>query len=256
MGLRINTNISAMNAHRTLGANDAALGKSLARLSSGLRINSASDDAAGLAIAEKFRAQVNGLSMAMQNSQDAINLLQTAEGALNETEAILQRMRELSVQAANDTLVTDDRTAIEEELDQLSAELDGIAGRTQYNTKNLLSGDFETTPMTFQIGANETQTISVTIGDMSATGLTAQSGTSTLQAVSMSYTLSPGEYYMAFGTSSATSTFLRWTQGTQVSRLAGYYTAASVIALPATVTFAAPQVNDIPVFGITRLATL
>jgi hypothetical protein len=89
-----------------------------------------------------------------------------------------------------------------------------------------------------------------------STGLTAHSGTSTLQAVSMSYTLSPGEYYMAFGTSSATSTFLRWTQGTQVSRLAGYYTAASVIALPATVTFAAPQVNDIPVFGITRLATL
>ncbi|MEB3203525.1 MAG: flagellin [Candidatus Sericytochromatia bacterium] len=174
MGLRINTNVVALNSHRVLTANDNALGKSLVRLSSGLRINTASDDAAGLAIAEKFRAQVNGLSMAMQNSQDAINLLQTAEGALNETEAILQRMRELSVQAANDTLVTDDRTAIEEELDQLSAELDGIAGRTQYNTKNLLSGDFETTPMTFQIGANETQTISVTIADMSASGLTAQ----------------------------------------------------------------------------------
>ncbi|MBM3260054.1 MAG: flagellin [Candidatus Sericytochromatia bacterium] len=174
MGLRINTNIVALNSHRVLTANDNALGKSLVRLSSGLRINSAADDAAGLAIAEKFRAQVNGLSMAMQNSQDAINLLQTAEGALNETEAILQRMRELSVQAANDTMVASDRTAIKGELDQLSAEIDGIATRTQYNTKALLSGSFATAAMTFQIGSNNGQTISLTIGDMSADGLTAQ----------------------------------------------------------------------------------
>ncbi|MEB3298284.1 MAG: flagellin [Candidatus Sericytochromatia bacterium] len=182
MGLRINTNVVALNSHRVLTANDNALGKSLVRLSSGLRINNASDDAAGLAIAEKFKAQVKGLSMAMQNSEDAINLLQTAEGALNETEAILQRMRELSVQASNDTLVDQDRTAIEDELDQLSSELNGIAERTQYNTKNLLSGDFDTTPMTFQIGANETQTISVTIADMSATGLGAGSGDLTVSS--------------------------------------------------------------------------
>jgi len=182
MGLRINTNISAMNAHRTLGANDAALGKSLARLSSGLRINSASDDAAGLAIAEKFKAQVKGLGQAAANAQDTINLVQTAEGALNETEAILQRMRELAVQAANDTLVTNDRTAIKDELDQLSAEIDGIAARTQYNTKDLLSGDFATTPMTFQIGANENQTISLTIGDMSADGLSAQTSDLTVSS--------------------------------------------------------------------------
>ncbi|MBM3260051.1 MAG: flagellin [Candidatus Sericytochromatia bacterium] len=174
MGLRINTNISAMNAHRTLGTNDAALGKSLARLSSGLRINSASDDAAGLAIAEKFKAQIKGLSQAAANAQDTINLVQTAEGALNETESILQRMRQLAVQAANDTLVASDRTAIKGELNQLSAEIDGIATRTQYNTKALLSGDFASAAMTFQIGANNGQTISLTIGDMSADGLNAQ----------------------------------------------------------------------------------
>ncbi|MEB3237689.1 MAG: flagellin [Candidatus Sericytochromatia bacterium] len=164
MGLRINTNITALNSHRVLTANDNALGKSLVRLSSGLRINTASDDAAGLAIAEKFRAQVNGLSMAMQNSQDAINLLQTAEGALNETEAILQRMRELSVQAANDTLTDDDRTAIQAEIDQLTDEIDGISNRTQYNNRVLLDGSIAT--LTFQIGANEGQTLSLAISAM------------------------------------------------------------------------------------------
>ncbi|MEB3298281.1 MAG: flagellin [Candidatus Sericytochromatia bacterium] len=167
MGLRINTNLTAMNAHRTLGANDAALSKSLGRLSSGLRINSASDDAAGLAIAEKFKAQVKGLTQAAANAQDTINLVQTAEGALNETEAILQRMRELAVQAANDTLVDDDRTAIGNEIVQLQEEIDGIASRTQYNTKALLTG-FSSSPMTFQIGANANQSVSLTIANMTA----------------------------------------------------------------------------------------
>ncbi|MEB3298283.1 MAG: flagellin [Candidatus Sericytochromatia bacterium] len=171
MGLRINTNLTALNAHRVLSGNDTALGKSLVRLSSGLRINSAADDAAGLAIAEKFKAQINGLSMAIQNSEDTINLLQTAEGALNETEAILQRMRELSVQAANDTLVDSDRLAIKNELDQLAGEIDGIADRTEFNTKKLLTGDFVTTPMSFQIGANEGQTLAITLSDMQASAL-------------------------------------------------------------------------------------
>jgi flagellin len=172
VGLRINTNIAALNAHRTMGSNNASLGKSLERLASGLRINAASDDTAGLAIAEKFRAQVNGLSMAAQNSQDAINLLQTAEGALNETQAILQRMRELAVQAANDTLDEEDRTAIENEIDQLTGEIDGIAARTQYNNKGLLAGDpldpNDPLSLTFQIGANEDQILGVEIQNMSA----------------------------------------------------------------------------------------
>ncbi|MEB3237690.1 MAG: flagellin [Candidatus Sericytochromatia bacterium] len=173
MGLRINTNLTALNAHRVLSANDNALGKSLVRLSSGLRINAASDDAAGLAIAEKFKAQVNGLSMAIQNSEDAINLLQTAEGALSETEAILQRMRELSVQAANDTLQDADREAIQAEIDQLVDEIDGIAGRTQYNSRGLLDGSITT--LTFQIGANEGQTLTVGINAMDAAGIAVQS---------------------------------------------------------------------------------
>jgi len=173
MGLRINTNLTALNAHRVLSANDNALGKSLVRLSSGLRINAASDDAAGLAIAEKFKAQVNGLSMAIQNSEDAINLLQTAEGALNETEAILQRMRELSVQAANDTLQNADREAIQAEIDQLTDELDGIAGRTQYNSRGLLDGS--TTTLTFQIGANQGQELTIGISAMDAAGIQVQS---------------------------------------------------------------------------------
>ncbi|MBM3260053.1 MAG: flagellin [Candidatus Sericytochromatia bacterium] len=182
MGLRINTNLTALNAHRVLSGNDTALGKSLVRLSSGLRINSAADDAAGLAIAEKFKSQVNGLSMAIQNAEDTINLLQTAEGALNESEAILQRMRELVVQAANDTMETSDRTAIKEELDQLSAEIDGIANRTEFNTKKLMTGDFLTTPMTFQIGANEGQTLSITLGDMQATALAASTSDITVSS--------------------------------------------------------------------------
>ncbi|MEB3237692.1 MAG: flagellin [Candidatus Sericytochromatia bacterium] len=172
MGLRINTNITALNAHRTLSANDATLSKSLGRLSSGLRINSASDDAAGLAIAEKFKAQVKGLGQAAANAQDAINLLQTAEGALNETQAILQRMRELAVQASNDTLTDDDRAAIQAEVDQLTEEIDGIADRTQYNSKQLLDGSVTT--LTFQIGANEDQTLTLSISSMGSGDINVQ----------------------------------------------------------------------------------
>src|SRR5690606_21365055 len=126
MGLRINTNVGALNAHRQLTMNDVALSKSLQRLSSGLRINGASDDAAGLTIAEKMQSQVRGLNQAGRNAQDSISMLQTAEGALIETEAILQRMRELAVQGANDTLTASDRMAIGSELQQLSSEINRI----------------------------------------------------------------------------------------------------------------------------------
>jgi len=136
----INHNVSALNAYRNLTMTDRAMSRSLERLSSGLRINRAADDAAGLAISEKMRAQIRGLNQAISNAQDGISLIQTAEGALNETHDILQRMRELSVQAANDTLTASDRQNIQQEIDQLVVEIDRIGNTTEFNTKKLLDG--------------------------------------------------------------------------------------------------------------------
>jgi flagellin len=136
----INHNVSALNAYRNLTVTDRNMSKSLERLSSGLRINRAADDAAGLAISEKMRAQIRGLNQAISNAQDGISLIQTAEGALNETHDILQRMRELSVQAANDTLTASDRQNIQQEIDQLVVEIDRIGNTTEFNTKKLLDG--------------------------------------------------------------------------------------------------------------------
>jgi flagellin len=136
----INHNIAALNTYRQLSINDRNVQKNLEKLSSGLRINRAADDAAGLAISEKMRAQINGLDQAQRNAQDGINLVQTAEGALNETHDILQRMRELAVQASNDTLTSDDRNSIQQEINQLTQEIDRIGNSTQFNTRNLLNG--------------------------------------------------------------------------------------------------------------------
>ncbi|MEK3760791.1 flagellin [Paenibacillus sp. FSL P4-0338] len=136
----INHNIAALNTHRQLSANTANTNKNIEKLSSGLRINRAGDDAAGLAISEKMRGQIRGLDQASRNSQDGISLIQTAEGALNETHSILQRMRELSVQSANDTNTAGDRGELQKEMDQLGKEIDRIRDTTQFNTKNLLDG--------------------------------------------------------------------------------------------------------------------
>ncbi|MBO8176124.1 MAG: flagellin protein FlaA [Bacillus sp. (in: Bacteria)] len=138
--MRINHNIAALNTYRQLTAGTAAAGKSMEKLSSGLRINRAGDDAAGLAISEKMRGQIRGLEMASKNAQDGISLIQTAEGALNETHSILQRMRELAVQASNDTNTAADREEIQKEIDQLVDEIDRIANTTEFNTKKLLNG--------------------------------------------------------------------------------------------------------------------
>lgn len=164
----INHNIAALNTHRQLGNATNAQSKSMEKLSSGLRINRAGDDAAGLAISEKMRGQIRGLDMASKNAQDGISLIQTAEGALNETHSILQRMRELAVQGGNDTNVTADRDAIQDELNQLMSEIDRIADTTQFNTQNLLGGSFSGT---LQIGANDGQTINVKISAMDTAGL-------------------------------------------------------------------------------------
>lgn len=141
--MRINHNIQALNAYRNLSQTMSSTSKSLEKLSSGLRINKAADDAAGLAISEKMRSQIRGLDMAERNTLDAISLIQTGEGALNEMHSILQRMRELSVQAANGTLEVQDREAIQSEVDQLTKEIDRIADTTQFNQKKLFSGSEE-----------------------------------------------------------------------------------------------------------------
>ncbi|MED3936457.1 flagellin [Priestia megaterium] len=143
--MRINHNIAALNMYRQFNSANNAQSKSMEKLSSGLRINSAADDAAGLAISEKMRGQIRGLDQASSNAQDGISLIQTAEGALNETHDILQRMRELSVQSANDTNTDDDRAEIQKEVDQLGKEIDRIADTTQFNTKNLLDGSMDKT---------------------------------------------------------------------------------------------------------------
>ena len=135
-------NLSAMNTSRQLGGVTNSLSKSTEKLSSGYRINRAADDAAGLSISEKMRSQIRGLNKASSNAQDGISLIQVAEGALNETHSILQRMNELATQAANDTNTSTDRDAIQKEINQLTSEIDRIRSTTQFNTMNLLDGTF------------------------------------------------------------------------------------------------------------------
>ncbi len=160
MGLRINTNVAALNTGRQLRKTTARLNKSLERLSSGLRINRSADDAAGLAIAEAFRARVSGLQVAQRNSQDGISLVQTAEGALSETTNILQRMRELAVQAASGTISDGNRAALQAELSQLIQQIDDISTDTEFNGRILLS---DTTTFTIQAGSGMGQTLTVTL---------------------------------------------------------------------------------------------
>lgn len=165
----INTNVTALNAWRNLEIQNGAASKSLEKLSSGKRINRAADDAAGLAISEKMIGQINGLNQASSNAQDGISLIQTAEGALNETTAIIQRMRQLAIQARNDTNGGDDRAQTDLEFKALIAEINRIASTTQFNKKNLLTGSAKN--LVLQIGANAGQTMSVTIATATAGAL-------------------------------------------------------------------------------------
>ncbi len=171
MGMFINTNVVAINAQRNLGTTGLKMGKALEKLSSGLRINRAADDAAGLSISEGLRTQVRGMRQASRNAQDAISMVQTAEGALNEVHGILQRMRELTVQAGNETLSTSDRTAVGEELLTLKNEIDNIASRTKFNGLSLLTGSLSTSQSggTAIVGLamNTTTTASVSAIDVS-----------------------------------------------------------------------------------------
>jgi len=170
--MRIQHNINALNSLRQLGTNNTATGKNIEKLSSGFRINRAGDDAAGLAISEKMRGQIRGLEQAQQNANDGISLIQTAEGGLNETHAILQRMRELAVQSANGTYQNSvDRENLEKEATALKSEIDRISSATHFNKIQLLDGTMSN--LTFQIGANGNtdQTVSLAVTDMSSSGL-------------------------------------------------------------------------------------
>ncbi|MCX7814990.1 MAG: flagellin, partial [Tepidimonas ignava] len=164
MSLTINTNVISLNAQRQLNSSQNALQTAMQRLSSGLRINSAKDDAAGLAIAERMTTQIRGLNQAARNANDGISLSQTAEGALAEVTSNLQRIRELAIQAANSTNSASDRAALQAEVAQRIEEITRIGSQTQFNGLNLLDGSF--TAQTFQVGANANQTITVAnLGD-------------------------------------------------------------------------------------------
>ena len=174
-------NLTAMNSNRMLGITQGAQAKASEKLSSGYRINRAGDDAAGLSISEKMRSQIKGLTKASKNAQDGISVIQTAEGALNEVHSILQRMNELATQAANDTNTSDDRDAIQAEIDQLAEEIDRVADTTQFNTQKLLDGSKVTNGMNLQVGSLGTdggtkQVITFTIGNMSAANLKTANG--------------------------------------------------------------------------------
>jgi flagellin len=196
--MRINTNVAALNTYRQQSSASAAAGKNMERLSSGLRINRASDDAAGLAISEKMRGQIRGLDVAQKNAQNGVSLLQTAEGALNETHAILQRMRELAVQSANDTNTSADRVKLQAEINTLGEEVARIGSSTEFNGKKLLNGSFDGT---FQIGANQDQNMSLQIGDAQSFSLgiagnvgIEQSSAVTVTAAKAGDTLKAGTY--------------------------------------------------------------
>ena len=196
--MRINNNLMAMNTHRQLGINNASGAKSIEKLSSGFRINRAGDDAAGLSISEKMRGQIRGLNQASRNAQDSISLIQTAEGALNETHAILQRMRELAVQSSNDTNTGSDRGEIQKEIDQLTSEIDRIANTTEFNTQKLLDGskkglvEAKDAKITFQNNSStnlQVSTAAITAGSAIATG-----GTITITRVNESTGFAAGDF--------------------------------------------------------------
>ena len=186
MGLKINTNVAALNTARTLRRSTGALNQSMQRLSSGLRINRAADDAAGLAIAEGFKSQVSGTQVSQRNAQDGISLVQTAEGAISETQNILQRIRELSVQSSNGTLSDANRAAINTEVQQLLSQVDAIATQTEFNGINVLS---TAQTVTLQAGAQVSQTLSISVAgaktsDLGVNGVVVSSMALAVSAIS------------------------------------------------------------------------
>jgi flagellin len=187
MSLRIQNNVEAFNAHRQLTATSSKAAKAMERLSSGFRVNRASDDAAGLAISEKMRAQIGGVAQAQRNAQDGVSLVQTAEGALTEVHSMLQRIRDLKVQSENDTLNSDDLGAIRKEIKAMGAEIGSIQSQTKFNGISLLNGSGAAATVSFQVGANTGEQITAdvsAIGGISTIGaLTAASTDAAVDAI-------------------------------------------------------------------------
>lgn len=180
MSLRINTNVDAIDVQRNLSLTSTQYSESVRKLSSGLRINSAADDAAGLAISQKLTSEINGLGQAQRNAQDGISMIQTGEGALNETQTILQRMNQLAVQASNGTNNAEDQKAVAAELVQLGQAINDIGNQTQFNGLKLLDGS--TTSTTLQVGANAGETLSVTLKDMRSGAIGSTASVASLSA--------------------------------------------------------------------------
>lgn len=201
----INHNLASMNTYRQLSTNSASTSKSLEKLSSGLRINRAGDDAAGLAISEKMRGQIRGLDQAARNGQDGISLIQTAEGALNETHSILQRMRELAVQSATDTNTVSDRSEMQKEVSQLTSEIDRIASTTEFNTKKLLNGSagvaVSASTNSIQNAKGSADTVAGTYTTTSETLATAKNATSTVTFATTTTALTAASTLVVNGTS-------------------------------------------------------
>jgi flagellin len=214
MGFSIVTNTASLNAQRNLSRTQTELGGNLARLSSGLRINNASDDAAGLAISEKLRAQIRGLGQAERNTMDGVSLIQTAEGAMNEVSGILTRMRELAVQSANGTLGSTERNFLNEEFEALTSEVDRIANVTEFNGLNLLDGT--TSQIDFQVGINDTANDQITA---SMTEMHTSAGALNVATLSVSTATDAGTALAALDTAIDAVSSGRSTLGASQNRL-------------------------------------
>lgn len=220
----INTNVMSLNAQRNLNTSSKAMALSIQRLSTGLRINSAKDDAAGLAISERMTAQIKGMNQAARNANDGISLAQVAEGAMQETTNILQRMRELAVQSANSTNNSSDRASIQSEVSQLQSELDRIALNTEFNGQRILDGSFSSA--SFQVGANANQTIDFAIGSVKSSsmgGIAQETGTEVSAATATDITLAVGG-----GSATTVSTSASFTDGTYKDATSAYAKAAAM----------------------------
>ncbi|TCI48026.1 MULTISPECIES: flagellin [unclassified Exiguobacterium] len=238
----INNNMNAMNAHRNMSFNTAQTGKAMEKLSSGLRINRAGDDAAGLAISEKMRGQIRGLDQASRNAQDGISMIQTAEGALNETHNILQRMRELAVQASNDTNTDVDRNEVQKEINELTTEINRISENTEFNSKKMLNSADATDGFaaTFQVGANNGQGMAINIQNMGAAalGLTGDADDVHAQGGSVENLLGTTDYEAVAGAVYASTASVSLEDGTATK------TAALSVADNASATAAVKAISD------------
>lgn len=242
MALRINYNFESVSAQRSLGQTQQSFMRAIEQLSSGLRINKASDDSAGLAVSEKLKNQVRGLNQAQRNAQDSVSMLQVAEGALNETHGLLSRLRELAVQAANDTLTASDRLHIQAESNQLLAEIDRIAAATQFNGITLIGGTGVATGLTFHVGANSdtpagSNELTFSLQSASTGGLTtgnvmmsALGATSTGQLSSFSFQTSANAAISVLDTAIETISTRRGAIGAMQNRLASEINSLGVAA--------------------------